>query len=413
MAANPQTTRIALVDDDRSVLQLLVRMLTKLGCARVTSFTNSEQALGHIRSQPVDLLFLDLNMPRLDGVEFIRQLVSSGFRGSIVIMSGEGERLVDSVDRLVASADLHSLGSLHKPFSRRHVQQLLSKFSPRPGNGVRNPERRPQYGAEALRSAVARGELVNHYQPILELATGEVARVETLVRWQHPTDGCLYPDQFLPAAANCGLLTALTKVVMASAMKHARAWRNAGYLVRPSINVTMDDLGCLHFPDEAEEIARDEGISPAEITLEVTETQAMQALSATLDVLSRLRLKRFRLSMDDFGTGHSSLAHLRQLPFDEIKLDRGFVHGAAKDERRRAICVAGLEMARTLQLDTVAEGIEEGADLEFLRLRGCTFGQGYFIAKPMCARDLIAWLAASSHRGAMQPWRGAQTPSSA
>jgi len=406
MPVNPQTTRITLVDDDRFVLQLLVRMLAKLGCARVTSFTNSEQAIGHIRANAVDLLFLDINMPHLDGVEFIRQLVSCGFRGSIVVMSGEGKRLVDSVDQLVESAQLHSLGSLRKPFGRRDVQELLSRYSPQLRDAVRGGRRRARYGAEALRSALARGELVNHYQPILELATGQVLRVETLVRWQHPTDGCVYPDQFLPTAEKVGLVTALTKIVMGNAMTHARTWHRAGFLVRPSINVTMDDIGCLHFPDEAEALAREQGISPADITLEITESQAMQALSATLDVLSRLRLKRFRLSMDDFGTGHSSLTQLRRLPFDEIKLDRGFVHGAARDEQRRAICIAGLEMARTLQLETVAEGIEEQEDLEFLRLRGCNFGQGYLIARPMPAPDLIAWLTASA-RG--QP--GSQTSS--
>jgi EAL domain-containing protein (putative c-di-GMP-specific phosphodiesterase class I)/CheY-like chemotaxis protein len=412
MHADRDATRIALVDDDRFVLQLLVRMLAKLGYARVTSFTNSEQALGHIRSNGVDLLFLDINMPHLDGVEFIRQLVSCGFRGSVVVMSGEGERLVDSVDRLVTSAELHSLGSLRKPFERRHVQRLLSKYSAGRREAGRPAQRRPQYGAAALRNALTRGELVNWYQPILELATGEVVRVETLVRWQHPTDGCVSPDQFLPVAEKSGLLTTLTKTVMASAMTHARSWWNAGYLVRPSINVTMDDITCLHFPDEAEELAREHAIPPADITLEVTESQAMQALSATLDVLSRLRLKRFRLSMDDFGTGHSSLAQLRQLPFDEIKLDRGFVHGAARDERRRAICVAGLEMARTLQLETVAEGIEDAEDLEFLKQRGCDFGQGYLIAKPMSAPDLMAWLAVSSRaRGAPRQSGGANSTS--
>jgi EAL domain-containing protein (putative c-di-GMP-specific phosphodiesterase class I)/CheY-like chemotaxis protein len=394
MRNNREATRIALVDDDRSILQVTVRMLAKLGYTRVTSFTNSAQALGHMRSNAVDLLFLDINMPHLDGIEFIRQLVSCGFRGSIVIMSGEGERLVESVDRLVASAQLSSLGSLCKPFTRGHLQEVLSKYSP--GHRETGARQRPQYGAEALRSALTRGELVNHYQPILELATGEVARVETLVRWQHPTDGCVYPNQFLPVAEKCGLLTALTKVVMASAMAQVRKWRNAGHVVRPSINVTMDDISCLHFPDETEELARVHGISPADVTLEVTESQAMQALSATLDVLSRLRLKRFRLSMDDFGTGHSSLAQLRQLPFDEIKLDRGFVKGVAQDERCRAICAAGLEMARTLELHTVAEGIEDAVDLEFLRQHGCNFGQGYFIAKPMPASDLIVWLAAWS-----------------
>ena len=159
-----------------------------------------------------------------------------------------------------------------------------------------------------------------------------------------------------------------------------------------AVNVSMDDLRALDFPDVAASIAAELSIEPSMITLEVTEGQVMGQLSTALDVISRLRLKRFRLAIDDFGTGYSSLAQLRDLPFDELKIDRGFVHGAAKDVTLRAICSASLRMAQQLQLHVVAEGIEDREDWELMRELGCDDAQGYFIARPMPAADLDTWM---------------------
>jgi EAL domain-containing protein (putative c-di-GMP-specific phosphodiesterase class I) len=130
------------------------------------------------------------------------------------------------------------------------------------------------------------------------------------------------------------------------------------------------------------------------LTLEVTEGQVMRQPSTVLDVLSRLSLKRFQLSIDDFGTGHSSLAQLRDLPFDELKIDRGFVHGACTDGTRRAICSANLQMAHQLHMKVVGEGIENREDWDFLSQLGCDFGQGYFIARPMPATNVVEWIGA-------------------
>jgi EAL domain-containing protein (putative c-di-GMP-specific phosphodiesterase class I) len=190
----------------------------------------------------------------------------------------------------------------------------------------------------------------------------------------------------------------LTRVVLTAAMQQAKAWLQSGYHLPVAVNVSMDDLTAFDFPDFAAALARSVGIDPSLITLEVTEGQMMRKLSTVLDVLSRLSLKRFRLAIDDFGTGHSSLAQLRDLPFDELKVDRGFVHGASTDETRSAICGASLQMAHQLQMQVVGEGIENQEDWEFLRLRGCDVGQGYFISRPMPAADVVNWVDAWNAR---------------
>jgi len=160
----------------------------------------------------------------------------------------------------------------------------------------------------------------------------------------------------------------------------------------------MDNLKALGFPDFVAGLAANAGVSPQVVVLEVTESRLMEDLRVSLEILMRMRLKRFRLSIDDFGTGHSSLSQLRDIPFDELKIDQGFVHGAYNNERVRAIYNASLSLARQLGMGVVAEGVEDRDDWNFLCLTGCELAQGYFIAKPMPAADLPAWMEAWQER---------------
>jgi EAL domain-containing protein (putative c-di-GMP-specific phosphodiesterase class I) len=155
--------------------------------------------------------------------------------------------------------------------------------------------------------------------------------------------------------------------------------------------VSMDNLAALDFPDLVVQLAGEAGVPLPTLILEVTESRLMMDQRGPLDILTRLRLKRIGLSIDDFGTGHSSLAQLRDIPFNELKLDRGFIDGVANDAALSGIVQATLAMARQLEMKSVAEGIEGRADWDCLRLLGCDVGQGYFIARPMLASEIPAW----------------------
>ena len=159
-----------------------------------------------------------------------------------------------------------------------------------------------------------------------------------------------------------------------------------------AVNVSMDNLDQLDFPDFVVATAREMDVSLSSLVLEVTESRLMKDVRALLDILARLRLKHVDLSIDDFGTGHSSLAQLRDLPFNELKIDRGFVHGACRDTQLAAICDASLDIARKLGMRSVAEGVEDVDDWNFLRTHGCDIAQGYFIARPMPMTALADWL---------------------
>jgi EAL domain-containing protein (putative c-di-GMP-specific phosphodiesterase class I)/FixJ family two-component response regulator len=395
MPPNAMTTRIVLLDDDPFMLRLLVRMLAQLGYTHVLACDNGQKALREISgpASAVDLVVLDINMPGMDGVEFIRQLVGCKYAGSVALVSGENSRILQSVEKLLQAHQLVSLGHLQKPVSLEDLKRLLEQLEPRNATRGRRALAAQCYSAETLRVAIAHGDLINHYQPQVTLTMGEFVGVESLVRWQHCEDGLILPDRFISLAADNGLMPDLTRAVLGSAMKQVKIWSQAGCHVPVAVNVSMDDLTALDFPDVAASLAASAGIDPCMITLEVTEGQVMRQLSTALDVISRLRLKRFRLAIDDFGTGHSSLAQLRDLPFDELKVDRSFVHGASADATLRAICSASLRMAQQLKLHVVAEGVEDQSDWNLLRDLGCDVAQGYFVARPMPAANLMGWMA--------------------
>jgi EAL domain-containing protein (putative c-di-GMP-specific phosphodiesterase class I) len=247
--------------------------------------------------------------------------------------------------------------------------------------------------ADEIRDALARREFVNFYQPKVDVLTGKVVGVESLVRWRRGPDDIVAPAGFIAVAESHGLIEELTRYVAAEAVMQNRAWRDLGLALSVSINVSMDDLAQLDFPEFMSFEAARAGVAPSHIVLEVTESRLMQDPMAVFDVLTRLRLKRFRLSIDDFGTGYSSLAQLRDISFDELKVDLSFVHGANVDPKMQAIVEGSRSIAKQLGMTVVAEGVEDREDWEYIRRTQCDLAQGYFIAKPMPAADIVIWLA--------------------
>lgn len=385
--------RVLVLDDEPFMLKLLGHMLAKQGYTQVTTCDSGHRALDLLDgpNYAADLVLCDLGMPEMDGIEFVRKLVERRYTGSLILVSGEDDRVLQTAEKLVQAHRITVLGRLHKPPTQEGLAALLEKWSPPSRAGPRAAKK--SYGADEVRAAITNGELVNYYQPQVVVATGEVVGVETLVRWRHPVDGMVFPDQFIGVAEAHGLIDDLTRVVLASALAQVKAWHGAGLVLRVSVNVSMDNLAFLDFPDFVAGQAAAADVSPKHVVLEVTESRLMNDLRAPLEILTRLRLKRFGLSIDDFGTGHSSLAQLRDIPFDELKVDGSFVHGAWANDTIRAIYEANLSLARQLNMDVVAEGVEDRADWDFLRRTGCHLAQGYFIAKPMPAADLPGWMA--------------------
>jgi len=233
---------------------------------------------------------------------------------------------------------------------------------------------------------------VLHYQPKLNLRTGGVDDVEALVRWVHPTRGLLYPDAFIDLAESSGLMSRLTAAVLDMALAQCRSWADTGLPLGVAVNVSPSDLVDEAFPDDVAALLLRHGLPASSLVLEVTESLLMADRVRVISVLDRLRSAGVGVSIDDYGTGYSSLAYLASLPVTELKLDRAFIASMPSSPRAAAVVTSTLQLAQSLGLVLVAEGAEDQATVEALSDLDCDVVQGYHISRPLPPAQLETWL---------------------
>jgi EAL domain-containing protein (putative c-di-GMP-specific phosphodiesterase class I)/DNA-binding NarL/FixJ family response regulator len=392
MPAAPPTT-VLVVDDEPFMLGLLRRALGQLGVSSISTHDNAHAALRELEvaQELPDLIMMDLNMPGMDGVEFIRRLADQHYTGALILVSGEDQHVLESIDKLIRAHGIHSLGHLRKPFDAKALAARIENWASI-GGGMAHVERKP-VRADELRAAISDGALINHYQPIVKVSSGEVVGVAALPRWPVDDGTTLYPEQFLGVAERNGLTAELTHTLMSAAFAQAREWHDDGMALQLAAEVPISCMIRLGFPDTLVNQTAVAGVPPDSVVLEVRESQIMANLSNELDVFNRLRLKRFHLTVNEFGAGHATLTRLRDIPFDGLKIHRSFVHGAAANDKLRAIYSAGLAMGKALHMNVYAEGLQERADWELLRRTGCDLAQGPLIADPMPGEEVADWAA--------------------
>ena len=259
-----------------------------------------------------------------------------------------------------------------------------------PGLDRHNPHRLGLLGQ--LRRAIANDELVVYYQPKADARSGAVLGVEALVRWQHPEHGLLGPNEFIPLAETTGLIRPLTSYVLATALRDCRTWRDAGHDISVAVNVSARCLLDLDLPLEIQRLTTELAVPTDRLVVEITESVIMSDPSRALEVLNRLHALGVRLSIDDFGTGYSSLAYLKNLPVQELKVDRSFVTHMRERQSELAIVRSTVDLGHNLGMHVVAEGVEDAATWQELNALGCDEIQGYFLGKPMPAATVVDWL---------------------
>ena len=245
-----------------------------------------------------------------------------------------------------------------------------------------------------LRDAIDNGQLLVHYQPKVCVATGQIKGMEALIRWQHPTRGMISPADFIPLAEKTGLILPIGKWVLQQACQQTVAWHQAGFdRLMISVNVSVRQFNDKHFYDDVIRIVTESGIDPGCVDLEITESCTIANIERTIGILQQLRQAGIKISLDDFGTGFSSLSFLHQLPLDALKVDRSFISDIQSTGRNGELAKLIIGIASSLKLNVVAEGVETETHLDFLRSNGCNEYQGYFLSPPVAAERFWELLA--------------------
>lgn len=381
--------RLLIVDDDDMVGRAIEAIARREGFeVRVTG--DSQRFLELVREWRPSVVVIDLIMPDMDGVQVLNALAEWKSEVRVIITSGVGQRVLDAASRSAREQGLNIVGILAKPFSPQSVRLLLGASAGEPatveekkspGDGMAGPI----IDMDVLEQALENDQFFLVYQPKVHCADGALAGLEALVRWRHPQAGIIGPASFIPIFEATGLMDELTRKVIDEALEwyaslDARAVAETGLSL--SLNISARSLEGDFLVEHLACCCRKFAIDPGRLILELTETSAMQNPVKSLDLLTRLRMMGFQLSVDDFGTGFSSMLQLVRLPFSEIKIDQSFVMAAQEPGESRNVVRSIVDLGKSLGLKTAAEGIESQAVMDYLRLIECDYGQGYHISRP-------------------------------
>lgn len=381
-----------IAEDDEFQRHWLHVMLQKLGAQHVMEAEDGKAALDILQAkdQRIDISFIDLNMPKMDGIELVRHLANNESQTAIVLTSALGSALLLSVETMSEAYGVNLLGTFEKPATPEILQKLIDSYQPPAVRLARKSL--PVFTLQEIRDGIAAAQFEPFFQPKVELATGKVKAVEAFVRWRHPQHGILTPPAFIPVLEASGHMEDLTWLVVERAVGACRGWHDQGLMLSVSINLSATSLA---EPGLAERILShigQHGIDPQYLTIEITELMAMTDVPVCLENLARLRMKGFGLSIDDYGTAHSNVQQLLRIPFLDLKIDRSFVAGASQNKQMHIALSSCLELARKLRRNSVAVGVETREDWDLLRDLGCTYAQGFYIAKPMERDAIPGWI---------------------
>jgi EAL domain-containing protein (putative c-di-GMP-specific phosphodiesterase class I)/FixJ family two-component response regulator len=377
---------LLVVEDDDFQRRMVSGMLHSLGMASINSASNGKQALEIIRNKtgdPVHVALCDLNMPEMDGMEFLRHLSQEQHNISIIITSSLDGKLLTSVARMARMYGIKLLGAIEKPISLDQLKELLSKYEHTENKWHKPFVATASFELGEILEGIRTRQFEPFLQPKVDLNTGRVVGAEALARWIHPGQGKVDPYAFIPVLEQSNNIDSLTFLMLEKSATACRIFHDLGYPLTISVNLSLVSLEDPQLANRITDIVRRAGVDPNCIVLEITESTAMTDGAHALENLVRLCMNGFSLSIDDYGTGYSNLQQLTRVAFSELKIDQSFVKDCSDNEGLRIVVESSIDMARKLKVKTVAEGVETRQDWEMLKRMGCNTAQGYYIAEPM------------------------------
>ncbi|WP_286829092.1 MULTISPECIES: EAL domain-containing response regulator [Kordiimonas] len=394
----------ALVVDGCSFQRQLLTLICRTAGFETLEAGSGRKAIDLMAKAPCSLLVTDLDLPELDGFQLLHHMADSGGAADLLLVSSQGHSILNSADRLARTLNFNVIGALEKPIIAEDMLDLLNGRCDKPsmiellGDPRQGPTMEP-LSHSIIEQGITNGSLVAFYQPKIHHQDSAIVGFECLARWRTAEGLILEPGAFLPMVEELGLMTSLTQVMLNHAIKDIAAWQTLGWPMPVSVNLSADSMTDTNLPDRLAWLVAENGVRPTSITLEITETKLMEEAAECLEVMSRLRLKGFGLSVDDFGTGYSTLKQLQYFPFTELKLDQSYVRSSLSHQPSRAVLETGIQLARSLSLSCVAEGVETTDHADLLASLGCHNHQGYLYGKPMPAADIPVWIAGWLERG--------------
>ena len=388
--------RALVVDDDPLMTELIAMLLRDCGFAQIDTANSGQAALEHLSLHATHVLICDLNMPGMDGIQLMSRIAELDQRPAIILVSGEHSRILDSSRQFAEAKQLTLLGVLRKPVAREPLISVLDLYRsdidvPRPDTA------HVPLDVAYLSKGIAGEALRLFYQPKIDLRSGDLVGVEALLHWTDPTSGVVPSAQIVDAAEKFDLIDDLTLAVLARAARDRKTAADRGISIDFAINVSLKNLQNANIVERMLEIVSSESNEPSDFTLEITETHLVDDLAKVLEPLLRLRLLGFKIALDDYGTGASSMQLLSQLPSTELKIDRSFVTAAPRSTQGRAFMQSAVELGRQMGQSIVAEGIETEEQRVLTLELGCQIGQGYLFSRPLPFEELLAMVGRMPH----------------
>lgn len=389
-------TVVLILEDEATVAEVVAAAARRCGLMPIL-LRDAEALFDALDAHPAARIVLDLALPDVDGIEVLRRLGARQCKAGIVIVSGLGDRVLAAAARLADEQGLDLLATLPKPFG---LETLTVSLTRTPRAAMIGPRAAPATSAEpicpeALARAMHDGSLGVVFQPKIACRTGELIGFEALAQWRRADGRTVPAEHFVAVAEQSSLIDRLSDHILARALRWFAALPPGLSL---AVNLSARSLGDHDLVERVLEACRKARIDPGAVVIEITETAATVDPVASLDILTRLRVRGFRVSIDDFGVGHASVAQLARMPFSELKIDRSFVRFVESHGESRSIVRALTGLGHSLGLVVAAEGVETSAALATLAEIGCDHAQGYHVAPPLDGAAAMAWRAPQARR---------------